>query len=352
MSIPPPVNEPVREYAPGSPERASHPGRARPMLARAARAAPVIGGQDVTTGDAARGARAARPPARPRPLARGGRAEVERGHRRRRSRRTREWAALTLEQRAARVPARRRPARRAVARRRSTPPRCSASRRRSYQAEIDAACELVDFCASTRTSPSRSTPSSRSRPRGAVEPHRLPAARGLRASRSRRSTSPSIGGNLPTRAGADGQRRGLEAGLDRDPRRRTCMMRLLQAAGLPDGVINFVARRRRPTIREACSTHPDLRRHPLHRLDRRLPAHVADRRREHRPLPQLPAPRRRDRRQGLHLRPRLAPTSRRSPSAIVRGGFEYQGQKCSAASRALRARARCGGAVRERRRRR
>ena len=52
-------------------------------------------------------------------------------------------------------------------------------------------------------------------------------------------------------------------------------------------------------------------------------------------LRQLPATGRRDRRQGLRRR---AP-ARRDPdvlrTALVRGAFDYQGQKCSAASRAF-----------------
>ena len=82
------------------------------------------------------------------------------------------------------------------------------------------------------------------------------------------------------------------------------LMRLFQAAGLPDGVINLVygsgRRDRRRGARE-----PRARRDPLHRLDRGLQRHVEDGRREHGPLPQLPADRRRDRRQGLHRRPPL-----------------------------------------------
>ena len=54
---------------------------------------------------------------------------------------------------------------------------------------------------------------------------------------------------------------------------------------------------------------------------------------QHRPLPQLPAHRRRDRRQGLHRRPPVAPTSTRSRRRSSAASFEYQGQKCSAASR-------------------
>ena len=53
---------------------------------------------------------------------------------------------------------------------------------------------------------------------------------------------------------------------------------------------------------------PRARRDPLHRLDPGLPVDVEDGRRQHRELPQLPAHRRRDRRQGLHRR---APERRR-----------------------------------------
>ena len=56
----------------------------------------------------------------------------------------------------------------------------------------------------------------------------------------------------------------------------------------------------RPDERPARS--PRARRHPLHRLDRRVPHDVEARRRQHRSLQELPAARRRDRRQGLHPR--------------------------------------------------
>ena len=49
-------------------------------------------------------------------------------------------------------------------------------------------------------------------------------------------------------------------------------------------------------------------------------------------LPQLSAARRRDRRQRLHPRPPVRRLDALA-TAIVRGCFEYQGQKCSAASR-------------------
>ena len=56
---------------------------------------------------------------------------------------------------------------------------------------------------------------------------------------------------------------------------------------------------------DAALDEPRARRRPLHGLDRRLPLDLADDRQRHRPVPQLPAHRRRDRRQGLHPRPPL-----------------------------------------------
>ena len=127
----------------------------------------------------------------------------------------------------------------------------------------------------------------------------------------------AIGGNLPDERRADGQHGRLEAGVDRGLLGPLHACSCCEEAGLPDGVINLVygpgARDRRRGARE-----PRPRGRPLHRLDRRLPVDVADGRREHRALPQLPAHRRRDRRQGLHRRPplrRRRRASRRRSSA-------------------------------------
>ena len=102
-------------------------------------------------------------------------------------------------------------------------------------------------------------------------------------------------------AGADGKHGRLEAGLDRGA---VGPLRARPARGSGPA-----AGRDQPRLRLGCrdrrrrAPQPRARRHPLHRLDTRLPEHVADRRREHRELPRLPATRRRDRRQGLHPRP-------------------------------------------------
>jgi 1-pyrroline-5-carboxylate dehydrogenase len=127
-------------------------------------------------------------------------------------------------------------------------------------------------------------------------------------------------------------------------------MELLEEAGMPPGVINMLPGDGLEVSKVALTTRPG--RHPLHRLDADLPAPVAHRRREHRVVPLLPADRRRDRRQGLRRRPPVG-RPRRARVALIRGSFEYQGQKCSAASRAYVARsvwAEMGDAVRRRRR--
>ena len=58
---------------------------------------------------------------------------------------------------------------------------------------------------------------------------------------------------------------------------------------------------------------------------------------QHRPVPQLSAAGRRDRRQGFHRRASVRRRSQELAVAIARGGFEYQGQKCSARKPRLRA---------------
>ena len=48
--VPQPVNEPVRSYAPGSPERASLKARLAAMAAETVEIPLVIGGKDIRTG--------------------------------------------------------------------------------------------------------------------------------------------------------------------------------------------------------------------------------------------------------------------------------------------------------------
>ena len=145
--VPAPVNEPVLDYAPGSPERAAPRGRAgragrdhaATCRTRSAASSGMGGGEtiDVVQPHAHRTCSARCSNATATDAA---------GRRRRRPRPPRRaGATLSFDDRAAVFLQGRRPAGRPVARRRSTPRPCSASRKTAYQAEIDAACELIDF---------------------------------------------------------------------------------------------------------------------------------------------------------------------------------------------------------------
>ena len=149
----------------------------------------------------------------------------------------------------------------------------------AHQAEIDAACELIDFFrfnVEFMTRIYKEQPISSPGVWNRLEYRPLEGF--VFAVRPFNFTA--IGGNLPTSAALMGNtvvwKPASTAALS-----AYYTMRLFQEAGLPDGVINLVygARLggRRPGARE-----PRPRRHPLHRLDRRLPGHVEDGRREHR----------------------------------------------------------------------
>ena len=49
--VPPPVNEPIRSYAPGSPERASLKARLKTMAAEKVEIPLFIGGKEIRTGN-------------------------------------------------------------------------------------------------------------------------------------------------------------------------------------------------------------------------------------------------------------------------------------------------------------
>ncbi len=163
-----------------------------------------------------------------------------------------------------------------------------------------------------------------------LEPHRPPAAGGLRL--RGHPVQLHLHRRQPAhRAGAHGQRGGLEA---RRPaaRRQRYIMRLLEEAGLPAGRHQLRARHRpgghrglpgrAPTSPGSTSPAPPTSSSCSGRRWRRTC----------RPLPLLPAPGGRDGRQGLHRGPPQR-RPRGAATAIVRGAFEYQGQKCCAASR-------------------
>jgi 1-pyrroline-5-carboxylate dehydrogenase len=313
--IPAPVNEPVLSYAPGSPERASLKRRLAEMLGEKLEIPVVVGGRELRTG---RTLDQVCPHDHGHVLAvahQASGAEVEQAI-------EMPWearAAVFLK--AADLLAG--PWRDTV-----NAATMLGQSKTVYQAEIDAACELVDFWRfNAATSSSRSTEQPIS-PRH-LEPRRVPAARGVRL-RVTPFNFTSIAGNLPTAPGADGQH------VVWKPASTSILSALLhhQAARggrLPPGVINFVPGR---AARWATRSSPArIRRPALHRLDRDSSRGCG--RRSAGNIRATRATR------GSSARPAARTSSsrtrRRTPGAgpaLVRGAFEYQGQKCSAASRA------------------
>ena len=171
----------------------------------------------------------------------------------------------------------------------------------AFQAEIDSACELIDFWRFNvhyakqilTDQPIANSPGIWNRTDHrplegfvyAITPFNFTAIAG------NLPTAPALMGNTVIWKPSPTQQ--LAASLT---------MELLEEAGMPPGVINML-----PgdglDVSEGRAGAPRPRRHPLHRLDADVPAPVAHGRREHRVLPLLPAHRRRDRRQGLHRRP-------------------------------------------------
>ena len=170
----------------------------------------------------------------------------------------------------------------------------------AYQAEIDAACETIDFLRYNAEYLVRiyeeqpvSSPGVWNRMEYrplegfvlAISPFNFTAIG------ANLTTSPALMGNTVVWKPASTQ--ALSAWIT---------MRILEEAGLPPGRDQPRLRPRRGDGRRR-AREPRARRRPLHRLDGRLPLDLAHDRQRHRPLPQLPAHRRRDRRQGLHRRP-------------------------------------------------
>ena len=177
--VPPPVNEPVKSYAPGSPERAALKARLKRWPPRRVDMPLVIGGREIRTGDTAQ---AVMPHDHRHVLGR-----LPQGHR----------AARGAGDRGGRGRARAsgRAGRGRIARRCSSrPPSCSTTTWRAtinaatmlgqsktaFQAEIDAACGARRLLALQRALRAGAARRAADHDHSDVEPARLPAARGLR----------------------------------------------------------------------------------------------------------------------------------------------------------------------------
>ncbi len=213
-----------------------------------------------------------------------------------------------------------------------------------YQAEIDAACELIDFfrfnvhfAERLYTEQPISSPGIWNR-----FDHR-PLEGFVVAITPFNFTS--IGGNLPTSPALMGVpvvwKPSSTAQLSAD-----VIMRVLEAAGLPPGVINMVTGHG-GAVSEVAMAHPDFAglhftgsTGTFHKLWKR----VADNLPNYRTYPRLVGET--GGKDFIIAHPSADPDA--LATAMIRGAFEYQGQKCSAASRAYVPRSLWEGGLRDR----
>jgi 1-pyrroline-5-carboxylate dehydrogenase len=328
MSIPPPVNEPVKSYAPGTPERAQIREAVASLRAGGPELGPVIGGRDVTTG-VLREVR--EPHAHARVLARwhSAGADVTRQAIDAALAARAEWASWTLEQRAA-VFLRAADLLAGPWRADLNAATMLGQSKTVQQAEIDSACEIIDFFRFNATFASELAEQQPISSPGVWNRLELRPLDGFVFAISPFNFT-AIGANLPSAPALMGNTVVWKpASTAVVSAHRT--MRLLQAAGLPDGVINLVPGDA-AAVSGACVAHPDLA--GLHftgstEVFQNIWREIGQSMGTYRTYPRIVGETGGKNFVVVHAsaEPRAVAT------ALVRGAFEYQGQKCSAASRA------------------
>jgi len=328
IALPPePRNEPVKDYAPGSPERAELQQRLRELERERIEIPLVIGGKDVTTKETFE---AVEPHRKSHVLAdvhAGGPAEVEQAIAAAREARH-DWARLPWEERAA-VFLR-------AAELLAGPWRATVNAatmlgqsKTAHQAEIDAACELTDFF---RFNVEFMTRIYKEQPNSAPGTWNRLEYRPLEGFIF--AVTPfnftAISGNLPSAPALMGNtvvwKPASTAAFSAH-----FVMRLFQEAGLPDGVINLVYGPG-ATIGDAALASPELA--GIHftgstTVFNSMWQTVGSNVGQYRNYPRIVGET--GGKDFIVAHPSADVEA--VATAIVRGSFEYQGQKCSAASR-------------------
>jgi len=325
--LPPPVNEPVRSYAPGSSERAELQSRLKEMESQRIELPLVIGGEEITTAETAEVVMPHRKSHVLAEMHQGGPAEVERAiaaaadawH---------DWSRTPWEERAT-VFLR-------AAELLAGPWRATLNAatmlgqsKTAHQAEIDAACELVDFWRFNTTFMTRIYEEQPISSAGQWNRMEYRPLEGFVFAVTPFNFT-AIAGNLPASAALMGNtvvwKPASTAAYSAH-----FLMRLLQEAGLPDGVINLVygpgAR-----VGDAALASPDLAgvhftgsTGVFHSMWKTIGANIDRYRNYPRIVGETGG-------KDFIVAHRTADVDAVA-TAIVRGSFEYQGQKCSAASR-------------------
>ena len=327
LSVPPPVNEPVLSYAPGSPERAAVKAALAEVEAEVVEIPCVIGGQRVTTG---RLLDVVMPHRHRHVIARFHCADADVTERAIRAalEARREWSAMRWEARAA-VFLRAAELLAGPWRARINATTMHGQSKTAHQAEIDAACELADFW--------------RFMTHHAQELYRWQpvSAPGVWNSMELRplegfvfALTPfnftAIAGNLPSAPAMMGNTVVWKPS-ENQTLAAWATYQLLEEAGLPPGVINFVPGLGHE-IAPVVLADPNLA--AIHftgstEVFRSLWQQVAAGLPRYKSYPRLVGET--GGKDFILAHPTAEPAA--LVTGIVRGGYEYQGQKCSAASR-------------------
>src|SRR5437870_8354968 len=326
--IPVPVNEPVLSYAPGSPERAELKRTVKDLSSRQIEIPLVIGGKEVRTGKTVD---VVMPHCHRHVLAKvhqAGAAEVEAAIAAARAA-WRGWATWGLEQRAAvflkaadLLATRYRPIVNAAT--------MLGQSKTAHQAEIDAACELIDFFRFNVHYAERLYTEQPLSPPGVWNAMDYRPLEGFVYAITPFNFT-SIGGNLPTSPAIMGNtvvsKPASSAVLS-----NYFVMKLLEEAGLPPGVINFVpgpsvqVSERLLADRAFAGIHFTGSTEVFQALWKQSAANLTS----YAAYPRLVGE--------TGGKDFILAHSSADPDVLatgmVRGAFEYQGQKCSAASRA------------------
>ncbi len=328
VNVPDPVNEPVLAYAPGSAERARLKAALADVEREVVEIPCVVGGQRVTTGRVRevvmphrhRHVVARFHAADPDLAERAIRAALEARH---------SWSAMPWEARAA-VLLKAAELLAGPWRARLNAATMHGQSKTCHQAEIDSACELIDFW---RFNVSYAQQLYR------IQPHSSPGVWNMSELRPLEgfvfALTPfnftAINGNLPTAPALMGNTvvwKPAEASLLSAWR----IFELLEEAGMPPGVINFIPGLAHDKTNVVLD-HPELAGiHFTGSTDvfRMMWRRVGENLDRYRGYPRLVGET--GGKDFILAHPSADP--RALATALVRGGYEYQGQKCSAASRA------------------
>jgi 1-pyrroline-5-carboxylate dehydrogenase len=325
--VPPPVNEPVKAYAPGSPERAELKVRLEAMAGERIEVPLVIGGREVHSGDLGK---AVMPHDHGHVLADWHKASKEHVAQAiaAAAAARREWASWPWEDRVA-VFLRAAELLATTWRATLNAATMLGQSKTAFQAEIDSAAELIDFW---RFNPHYAQELYAEQPLSNATMWNQLDYRPLEGFVF--AVTPfnftSIAGNLPTSPALMGNTvlwKPASAAIPSAYR----ILKLLEAAGLPQGVINFVPGNA-SAVSEAVLTHTDLAgvhftgsTEVFNAMWRTIGGSMS----RYRSYPRIVGE--------TGGKDFMVAHASADPQAfavaVVRGGYEYQGQKCSAASR-------------------